>query len=185
VICLFEGGLGSGKSLCSTAFAVLDYLDSVEKGGMGRKIISSTHIYGIPSWELLDYEKFIKWMQEEEELENAIVILDEAYLFVDSRLSQSSLSRLMTYFFMQTRKRHVDLYVCSQQFENVDVRLRRNVDVRAICRYDKISQWCKVRLINMRTGRRRTIKMYGPEFFPYFDTDEIPKLRPAHTKITL
>ena len=185
MIILFEGPLGSGKSLCSTAFAVMEHYDHVKASGIGKKIISSTHIYGIPTWELLTYETFISWMKEEEELSNAIVILDEAYLFVDSRLSQSSLSRLMSYFFMQTRKRHVDLYVCSQQYENVDIRLRRNIDVRAICRSDKSTGWCKIRFINMRTGKKRNIKLYGPEFYPYFDTDEIPHLRPAHTNITL
>jgi len=175
VIILFEGALGSGKSLASTAFAIRDHIATK------RRIISSTHIYNLGDYyEYLDYTRFLRWMNEDEELQNAIVVLDEAYLFVDSRLSQSALSRLLSYFFLQTRKRHVDLYVCSQQYELVDVRLRRNVDVRAICNFDKETGWCRVKLINLRNGKRKVIRIYGPEIFPYFDTDEIPKLRPGH-----
>ncbi len=119
-------------------------------------------------------------MQNDVELKNTSVVLDEAYLYVDSRLTQSSFSRLMTYFVMQTRKRNVDLYITTQQFENVDIRLRRNCDIRALCRYNQKNQICRVRLIDLRSGKKRKIKIWGPQFFDFFDTTEYPKLRPGH-----
>lgn len=168
-----EGRLGSGKTLTATTFVVLDYLEA------GRHIVSNYHLKGVP-FTFLDYELFLSYMKNDKELKNTSVVLDEAYLFVDSRMSQTGFSKLMTYFVMQTRKRDVDLYVTTQQYENVDIRLRRNTDIRALCRFNKSTQICRVRLIDLRSGKRRKIKIYGPNIYDYYDTTEYPKLRPGH-----
>jgi hypothetical protein len=56
-------------------------------------------------------------------------------LLADSRTSQSKLNRLFTYFFAQTRKRGVDLYICTQHIDLIDKRLRRAADIRGTCSY--------------------------------------------------
>jgi zona occludens toxin (predicted ATPase) len=178
MIIVLEGRMGSGKTLSSTAFAVIDKLEN------GRDIICNYHLNGI-DYKYFSYELFVEWMKSNETLNNASIIVDEAYLIGDSRMSQSGLGKLFTYFILQTRKRGVDLYITTQQFRNIDIRIRMNADVRAICKYNERTKYCTVRMIDLRSGLRRTIKIFGPDFFPYYDTKEIPALRPGHTNITL
>jgi len=68
-------------------------------------------------------------------MEDCILILDEMYQIADSRSSQTKLNKLMTYFIVQTRKRNVDLYLCTHHLDHVDLRLRRAVDIRGACRF--------------------------------------------------
>lgn len=192
LVITFEGKMGSGKSLSATAFAVLDWYST------GRQIVANYSInlnrinddgfvkeVKDGDFEYFDYEKFVGDMKNNVELYNKTVVLDEAYLFMDSRRSQSGFNNLMTYFTLQTRKRGVDLYICTQQFTNVDLRLRQNADIRATCRFDKASQVCRVRMVNMRDGTRRVVKIYGPEYYKFFDTNEIPPLRSGHLNVKI
>ena len=179
--------MGGGKTLSACAFSVMDWLEA------DRKIIANFHIkldaanrfehikdVKEGDFEFLTHERFVYMMEHDEVLYDCTVILDEAYLMVDSRLSQQGYSRLMTYFMLQSRKRDVDLYVTTQQFENIDVRFRRNANVRALCRYNYEAQVCTVRLVDLNSGVRRRVRIYGPEYFPFYDTREIPPLRPFH-----
>lgn len=237
LIVLFEGRMGSGKSLTSTAYSIMELIENnrkiianasiflpelrnidtgeelemyaeTEPWGDINRVVEAGYIFdainpntgekvfdeetGKPirlkecKYERLTYDKLVHWMENNTMLYDATIILDEAYLYSDSRLSQSAFNRLMSYLFLQTRKRNLDLYVNSQQFENVDIRLRKNIDTRFICAFDKYSQFVSFKIIDIRSGRRSRRKyLYGPDWFPFFDTEEIPDLRPSHTKIVL
>lgn len=84
------------------------------------------------------------------------MLMDEMYQIADSRSSQTKLNKLFTYFIVQTRKRDVDLYVCTHSIENVDVRLRRAADIRGSCRYslERPCKKCKCKKCG-GTGRYR------------------------------
>ena len=184
---VFEGRMGSGKTLSSTVFAVLDWyeadrkiianyvidLDQINRDEPIKEVKEGDFTY-------LTYKDFVEDMNNNKQFYGVTFIIDEAYLHADSRLSQSGYSRLLTYFALQSRKRDVDLYLTSQQFQNLDIRLRWNADIRGICRYNPLTQVCRVRLIDLRSGFKRTVKIYGPEYFPFYDTHEVPPLRPFH-----
>jgi Rad3-related DNA helicase len=170
VLGIIEGQMGSGKTLSATAFAVADKINN------GMEIICNYHLKNI-DYQYLTFQNFIDWMQQSVELSNTTVIIDEAYLFADSRSSQTNLNKLFGYFAVQTRKRDVNLYVTVQQFRNVDLRLRSNASVRGICKYNEKTQYCSLTLINLKTGIRKFIKIYGPDWFEYYDTKEIPPTR--------
>ena len=178
MIIVLEGPMGSGKTLSATAFAIIDYYE------LGRKIVANYHLQGL-DFTYFSYEQFVEWMKCNETLNDTSVILDEGYLFADSRMSQSGLSKLFTYFMLQTRKRGVDLYITTQQFRNVDIRIRMNANVRGICRYNAKTQVSTIRLIDLRTGIRRPVRIYGPDFFCYYDTKEYPALRAGHFNVKL
>ena len=178
MIIVLEGPMGSGKTLSATAFAIIDKVE------LGRNIICNYHLQNI-DYKYFSYEQFVEWMKNTTELNDTSVILDEAYLFADSRMSQSGLTKLFSYFALQTRKRGVDLYITTQQFRNIDIRLRMNANVRGICRFNNRTQICTVRLIDLRTGIRRPVRIYGPDFYNYYDTREYPALRPAHFNVKL
>ena len=187
----FEGVMGSGKTLSATALAYLEYT-------RGRDIISNVHV-NFP-YQQLDTQFFVEHMLDTE-LSDCVMILDEAYIYLDARTSASKLNKLFTYFIAQTRKRNVDLYVCIHHIDTVDKRLRRAIDVRGTCRYRKeipclkckgekevqikkteeyeqcdrcngygIGGTSNITFFDMRTGKRRKLKIHGPNFFPLYDT---------------
>jgi len=72
----------------------------------------------------------------ESNLQNAIVILDEAHLWgLNSRDAMSKKNKLITsQFLVQCRKQGVLLYVCSQYIRQLDVRVRENADYVLFCK---------------------------------------------------
>lgn len=135
------------------------------------------------SFVYLDYQRFVTSMEENKELYSVSLAIDEAYLWADSRLSQTQYSRLLTYFVLQSRKRDVDLYITTQQFENVDIRLRRNCEVRILCRNNKKTGVVTDRILDLRTGLRRRVRIFGPDIYRFYNTLEIPPLQAMHTRI--
>jgi len=126
VITSFEGVMGSGKS---TACAALAYTEFKYRN---KKVISNNHL-SFPH-QFFDTRYFLDNL-DTAELSDCVLVLDEAYLYLDGRTSASKLNKLFTYFIAQTRKRNVDLYICTHHIDVVDKRLRRAIDVRGTCRY--------------------------------------------------
>lgn len=122
----FEGPQGYGKTLSAVAIAYEEYKN------YGKKVICNNHL-NFP-YTHFNLQYFLDHFTDRE-LENCVLILDEAYQYMDSRLTQTKLNKLFTYFVVQTRKRGVDLFVCTHHINNVDIRLRRAVDVRGACSY--------------------------------------------------
>lgn len=121
-----EGVQGTGKTTMAIALAYEEHLST------GQKVISNQHLN-------FPYTKFsLEWFLDhisDGELEDCILVLDEMYQIADARSSQSKLNKLFTYFVVQTRKRGVDLYLCTHHIDHVDLRLRRAIDIRGACRF--------------------------------------------------
>jgi len=98
------------------------------------KVYSNNHL-NFP-YTYFDAKYFLDHLNDEE-LVNSVLLLDEAYIYLDARTGASKLNKLFTYFIVQTRKRGVDLYICTHHIDIVDKRLRRAVDIRGTCRYKK------------------------------------------------
>ena len=126
MITTLEGIQGSGKSITATALLHTDFVN------LGRKIIANTHLT-FP-YQHFDLKYFLDHF-EDEELTNCDLWLDEMYQMLDSRTSQAKVNKILTYFVVQTRKRGVDLYVCTHHIDHIDKRLRRAVDVRGTCNF--------------------------------------------------
>lgn len=188
MITTLEGVMGSGKTLSAVTLA---YFASLE----GREVISNVEV-NFP-YTKFDPE-FLVTNMNNHELKECIFILDESYLFLDSRNSQSKLTKLFTYFVAQTRKRHVDLLICIHHIDTIDKRLRRAIDIRGTCRYRKYdpcrkckgettvkgevcpeclgygkSGYATVSFFDMRSAKRNKIRIQGPMFYHLYDTDEV------------
>ncbi len=68
-----------------------------------------------------------------------LLIIDEFHIFSDSRLSSTNHNILMSYFITQTRKQNIQLIYTTQQFGQVDIRVRDNTDVLALPAYNAIN----------------------------------------------
>lgn len=199
MIATVEGRVGQGKTLTATAFSILDWIRAGKKIVANYNIILDNMNYDFDyegnkvgynpkkivheeDFINFDYNMFVDAMEENTTLFDTTVVIDEAYLFADARMTQSGFNRLMSYFVLQSRKRDVNIYFTTQQFENIDSRLRRNVDMRILSRFNKQSQVVTCRLMDLRSGRRRRVRISAPEFWWCYDTKEVPSLRPAHIR---
>ena len=143
MITTFEGPMGSSKTLSAVALLQQDYAQ------LDRKIISNVWL-SFPHQEF-DLKFFVANL-ETTEMSNCSMLWDETYQMMDSRSGMTKMSKLMTYFVVQTRKLNVDLYVCTHHIDHIDKRLRRAVDVRGTCQFIKEKPCKRCGGTGIRTG---------------------------------
>jgi len=104
------GGIGSGKTLFLTFLANMYYSSDYD-------IYSNYEIKHIPMQNIDRVKDFLKI-----ESEKSFFAVDEAWLSADSRQSQRN--RLFSTQFLQSRKKHIDIGLTTQDFGQIDVRIR-------------------------------------------------------------
>jgi len=198
-----EGVMGSGKTLTAVALAYTEFEQNQ------KRVISNDHL-NFP-YQFFDIQFFLDTLQGQE-LSNCVIILDEAYIYLDSRTTAGKLNKLFTYFIVQTRKRGVDMFFCTQHIDIIEKRVRRACDVRGTCRYrgeDPCTR-CKgtgqilakgiyvkcprclgggktgfatTTFLDLRSGRRTKVKVLGPAYWHLYDTTEIVPFTAKQMKI--
>lgn len=156
------GNIGSGKTL---------FLAIIGKHSK-RKIFSNFQL----DLKLYNELEIIDLLNLEN---NIIVFIDEAYTWLESRTSMSTLNRYLSYIIFQSRKRNIDIYTTSQMFSSVDIRLRQQSDIIIECkRIDNGFQY------TFRDSYQRKISTFilpynkAKKYFPIYDTYEI--VEPNH-----
>jgi hypothetical protein len=117
----FNGGLGSGKTLRMSIKAKDDYEN-------GWKVYANYDFKDKDGNISIPYKKInpndlINGLFNDE-LDNAVICMTEAYTFLDSRYSGSESNRYISYFILQTRKRRIKFYYDAQLIGSVDIRAR-------------------------------------------------------------
>lgn len=116
VIC---GKRGSGKSVFLVSQLYKHYKQ-------GKKIYSNLNVK-------FPHEKITLSSLLSLNFQNATIGIDEAQQYLDCRTSSSKRNRIISYLIFQSRKRSVDIFFTSQQFHNLDIRLRNNADLIYYC----------------------------------------------------
>jgi hypothetical protein len=127
---------------------------------------------------------FDRLVKEKVGLQNAVLLIDEIHIWLDSRSGMSKKNKSITYFILQTRKRNVRLLSTTQHLHQIDKRLRDSVDVLCFCKnisnktslvdskletyilLEYFFQW-----VENATPMKRMI--YANPVFPLYDTTEI------------
>ncbi|MFW6130272.1 MAG: AAA family ATPase [Atribacterota bacterium] len=131
------GGMGTGKTLFISAIA--------EK-------LKNTYLI-MANYKLQCREKnitpeniseLLTEAGEETSTKKKLMVIDEFHIFSDSRLSSSHHNILMSYFVTQTRKQDIQLIYTTQQFGQVDIRIRDNTDILAMPAYNPLKDEMKV-----------------------------------------
>ncbi len=133
----FEGVQGTGKTTAAVALAV----ERAEE--FHRRIVSNVHL-NYKNYTHFDLAWFLENLTNHE-LEDCVIVFDEAYQIMDARSSGTKLNKLFSYFIVQTRKRGVDAFICTHHLDHIDKRTRRAIDIRGACRYqeEKPCRRCK------------------------------------------
>ena len=123
------GNVGSGKTLLATLAAITDCEE-------GKNIFANYKINFESSKgnkpEKVDIGKLVTWLNNGKyhfQLHEALLILDEAYAGLDSRVSSSPFSRYISYFLFQSRKLGYDIVFTCQLSSSVDKRLKNLCDL--------------------------------------------------------
>lgn len=174
---VISGSKGAGKSCLLTKLLFTDWR-------RGRKILANYHLK-FP-FKPVNIEEMMK---NNSQLYDVTLGIDEAQLYFDCRLSGSKKNRLFSYIMLQTRKRHMDMDLISQQLGNLDIRIRNNLDYlyqcRALVRSGQTLRFATARECDGKVvdavyvneynfGNNTTRKfIFNPKpWFDYFDTDE-------------
>lgn len=112
MVCLYFGLPGAGKT---TMMASIMY-DAVRKGKY-LNVYSNTNT-SLPGVTVIDNDCIGKY-----NLEDALICIDEATLFADSRDHKNFRRELLEYF-LEHRHYNVDIYLFTQQWDGVDRKIR-------------------------------------------------------------
>lgn len=115
---LILGPVGSGKTLFATILSRWFFAH-------GREVVSN---YTLAGARAIDIHAFLK-----DEYSNCGIILDEAYVYLESRTSGRALNRVLSYLLFQSRKTGLDLILTAQLSSTLDVRWRRMADIVIEC----------------------------------------------------
>lgn len=81
----------------------------------------------------LTQELLFEYTKGQKQFNKAIFLIDEIYLFMDSRSAGSNKVKMYTYFILQTSKRNVNLFGSLQYYGSVDKRFRENCNFQCFC----------------------------------------------------
>jgi len=122
------GTFGSGKTLLLTIFGFLCADNPKYQVYANYKIKHKKVVSPISA------EEFIEINPEKKKV---LILLDEVYAWLDSRLSTSRVNRVLSWCVLQSRKRNMDIIYDAQLMGSVDLRLRNLSDIVIMCEKTK------------------------------------------------
>jgi hypothetical protein len=109
-----NGMLGSGKTLLMT------YVASKVKD----RPVYANYKLNLPNYRPLKLEDLIKFTNEQ-----ALILVDEAYVLLESRNSMDRLNQYISYILFQSRKRGLDFMATAQLNSSLDLRYKELADI--------------------------------------------------------
>lgn len=109
---------------------------------------------------------------------NIEVYLDEAYTWLESRVSSKALNRYLSYILLQSRKRTINIFITAQLFSTVDIRFRQQSNMIILCEkiQNELQNGFRYKIINMKNKAIRYLYLpieKAKKYFEYYDTYEI------------
>jgi hypothetical protein len=122
MIIAITGRMGSGKTLLLSYLAKCNF-------DRGLDIVSNYRLT-FPH-KIITKKDIIGYTKGKGELSNCAVLIDECQIMLDCRSHHKN--QIVSYWLLQSRKRSVSIYYTTQQFFNVEKRLRENTDYIIEC----------------------------------------------------
>ena len=162
------GFLGTGKTLFMVERAYLANLDE-------RDVFANFHI-DLPNAHLIRPDDL-------EDIRNGVLLLDEGYLWMDSRLSGSKMNRSVSYEIFKARKKKLDIWITTQLHSAIDKRFRlledMHVEALGLNRNQVYEyQYFDYAITNVGLGKLLNWKIplarAQEYYYPIYDTNEFP-----------
>lgn len=157
MLCGVFGDLGSGKTLFLTYLAFKNQ----------HLPVFSNFTIKLPNVKLIDADELITLNYSK-----ALILLDEAYVWLESRLSYTDLNRYMSYIAFQSRKRGLDIVLTAQLSRTIDIRYRELFDMYVLA--EKADYGFKYTFVTGRFMRVRCLSFdFAEKLFDLYDTYQI------------
>lgn len=168
-VTLIEGVPGCGKTTVATALMV-----DAKAADPKLRLFCNYHLYGVPyiHWQVTDMLAYLNTGV----VADGIMTVDESYIGMDCRAGSNPLTKMLTWFGMQTRKRGIQLNVISQHGRFIDWRIRFIMARRIVCSYDERTHMESLLIHNVRRQTEKRVTFYAPRYWKYFNTNELPEV---------
>ena len=158
-----EGQGGEG-----TVIKIPDGWDTISD----TKIFCNYHLFGI-RYIFCEPKTMLEYLNTDM-ISHGKMIIDEAYLQGEARRGMNSLSLMYTWFAQQMRKRDIELFLLVQHGRFIDWRFRYIAKRKILCRYNEKTKMIRLLVQNLGKGTERPFSFYGPQYWKYYDTNELP-----------
>ncbi len=169
VVLGYQGGMGGGKTL-SAVYECYQYYRN------GMTVFSNIGLK-FPH-QPFTLNKFLEMTKDNNSMKNAVILIDEAHIWIDSRSSMSKRNKLISYLINQSRKRSIRILYTTQSFNLIEKRLRDRTDILTHCKkktlngVDYIIQESLIGVNEPQTKIRKR-KLQAKPVYGLYDTDEI------------
>lgn len=138
------------------------------------RIFVNYHLFGL-QYVYCRVGDIVEWINSGL-IRNGILGIDEAYLSNDARRSMDNLSIVLTQYSQQLRKRQLETYVLVQHGRLIDWRWKWVAHEELSCKYNEQTYKIEVTQKFLKKGRQKTFKYYAPQYWKYYDTNELPEM---------
>lgn len=145
----------SGKTLLATYFSFFNNRNTV---------YANYSILQNIKYKSIELNDFI-----ENELSDCLIILDEAYIWLESRLAMSKINRLCSYVLMQSGKHDVDIILTSQLLSMLEMRFRNLMTTLITAEHDEKNKLFIYNIYNNRYHYKKTLKFKEIDMSYYYD----------------
>jgi len=172
VIITYIGKMGSGKTISMVRQAHIYFLE-------GATIYSNIHL-NFP-YKPLTYELLQMYANDEKLFVNAVFIIDEAYIFFDARESMSKKNKIIAQVVLQSRKKSIKFLISTQNFLQIDVRVRNMTDYVVLCKSIFVGDNHYVNLTyqfedDYGTTQKRLYRYHANPYYELYNTNEVVRL---------
>lgn len=179
MLTIIKGYPGSGKNLLLTIIAYETLIGNIFKN---KTEIHSNFTLTFPKINKFNRIPILplefEFLFSEENI-NALLLIDEIYLYIEARLSQTSDNIGWSYILFQQRKKDVSIFGTLQIYKTIDVRFREMVDRIVTCKKLKKKQKFVYRFYDIKKkkylGKREVSFSEAKYYFNFFNTYETIK----------
>ena len=163
----YIGELGTGKTLGLTYMALRNWL----KG----KDIYSNYKLNFPDVPFNNKIRYVRSIDEIQNIKEGFACLDELWLWTDSRASGSKKNKIISMILNSSRKRGYDIGYTSQSLHQIDKRIRDITDMLVIPQMSGNGHYCTLYFIRNDRSQQLIKKYRFPTapLFKCYDTNEI------------
>lgn len=161
------GELGAGKTLALTYIGF-------KKMREGRIVYSNYHLKS-PYFKKYN---FVESAKQIEDMNKGIALMDEFWIWLDSRESTKQRNKIISGILLKSRKRDIDILYTSQSIMQMDVRVRRVTDfiIKPVLTHnEKVCTLYYFRAYNFYMGLthpEHVARFYAPYVWKMYDTRE-------------
>lgn len=122
----------------------------------------------------ITFEQFLYLADKGYDFKRACILLDEIHVWIDSRTSASKTNRMFTYIMLQTGKADINLYYTTQDFGQVDKRLRQRTDIGMTITRKGDVHLCTI--LDLAQNKKSRAVVNGPDVYHMYDTTEVVRV---------